>query len=1105
MHDEHEVLGFWAQRKIFEKSIKQRGAKAKRFVFFEGPPYANGLPGIHHVEARAFKDVVARYKTLRGFRVERRAGWDTHGLPTEMAVEKKLGIKSKREIEERIGVKAFVQAAREDVFFYKREWERMTERMGYWLDFKNAYVTMDNSYIESLWWIMKEFWDKKLFYEDRKVLPWCSRCGTGLSTHEVAQGYKKITETSVYVRFYLKTRRGVLLVWTTTPWTLPANVAAAVDPKATYVTIDDRGEKFILHEKLASKLFPSVEPQFKEKGSDLVGLTYDPPFGHDDIPYKVVGADFVSDKDGTGIVHIAPAFGEDDMRVAKDEELPVLMTVDDEGKFNDEVPQWKGQFVKDADPDIIKDLKQKGILWREEEYEHDYPFCWRCDSPLIYLARKSWWVKVSSMRQQLVEANKEINWYPEYLKEGRFGQWISEAKDWAFSRERYWGTPIPVWQCTECNNSEMFGSVEEMKKRTRPSLNNYFLMRHGLAKSNMLDIGVGNPKDDVWGITPKGKLQVKKAITKLKKEDIDLVISSDLLRTKETAQMIAKELHVPILYDEDLREMQFGDYERKNSRPIMDEWGLTAERLDMKLPGMGAESWNDIKARMNKVFKRLEELHKNKNIVLVGHGDPHWFLEAIMTGSSDPEGIPDVAVYPTKGDFHKVTPVSLPRDDKGNLDLHKPFIDEVKIDCTRCRAPMRRTIGVADVWFDSGSMPYAAWHYPFENKAQIDKKISFPADYIAEAIDQTRGWFYNLLSVSVLLGKGAPYKNVISLGHVLDKKGKKMSKSKGNGVNPMDLFEKYGADAVRWYFFTVNQPEDSKVFDELDIQKAKRNFLDLLTNSAKFYEMYKTSKRTTKKHVLDEWVLARLGEVREDMTKKMDEYDIVGAARELEKFVAEDISRWYLRRSRERMRTGQGVSILRTVLLETAILASPFVPFTSEILYTSLGGKSKSVHLSDWPEKRASTRKLLTDMQEVRMLAARGLELRSRSGLKIRQPLASFSVKSRKLKEKKLLNVLAEELNVKNILIGKKIKEDVELDTVLTPILKEEGEVRETIRLVQNMRKEEGLHPRDLIMLTLSGTFSKVSLKSIKDGVHAKTVTLKNKTVKVEIHGITKV
>ena len=1080
MRSEEEVLGLWAERSIFEKTVSKKGKGVKRFVFFEGPPYANGKPGIHHVESRAFKDVVARYKTMRGFLVERRAGWDTHGLPTEMAAEKKLGINSKREIEEKVGIRKFVETAREDVFLYKSKFEEVTERMGYWLDLKNPYITMTNQYIESLFWIIGEFWKKGFLYEGNKVLPWCTRCGTALSSHELAQGYKTVTDTSVTIRLHLKTRRASLLVWTTTPWTLPANVAVAIDPEATYVTVDDRGEKFVVIKEFAERVFPEAPILFEEKGEKLLGLVYEPIFqGDASIPYTIVAGDFISRDEGTGMVHIAPAFGEDDMRVAKEADLPVLMTLTEEGIFNESAGQWKGMDVRKANPLIVKDLEQKGFLWKTEEYEHEYPFCWRCDTPLIYFARRSWWLSVSQVREQLVRANSKVHWYPAHLKEGRFGQWLKEAKDWAFSRERYWGTPLPIWKCDDCKTTEVLSSIDRLSVRSKTSGNTYYLIRHGMAKSNQREVYVSKADKDVYGLTQKGKTEAKSAAKKLQRLGVDIIFASPLLRTRETAEILGKELDLPVNIDPSLEEMQFGESEGKN---ISHENNFSdKEKFSGRIFGKGSENWNDVKTRMYKVFSKLESKYSDSVIVLVSHAAPLWFLEDIMKGTSESETLPNTK-YPKFGSPQKVIPIAVPRNDRGELDLHKPYIDEFDVYCEKCHARMERVPDVADVWFDSGAMPYASWHYPFDNKERIDKKLSYPADYICEGIDQTRGWFYTLLAVSVLLGKGAPYKNVLSVGFVNDEHGKKMSKSRGNIIDPIKLFEEYGADATRWYFFTVNQPEDPKLFSEKDVLQAKRNFIDLLTNTVRFYQMYKPKRVSTKKHILDTWIITRLAEVRDVVEKRMDAYDIVGAARALEEFVGDDISRWYVRRSRDRMREGKSMHVLKEVLLQVAVLAAPFIPFTADAIYLELGGKKQSVHLEGWPKKHVKNKKLLTEMKEVRMIASQGLEFRARAGIKVRQPLSALQLKKSKVSTPDLVEILKEELNVKKVTVSKSFSEDVSLDTNITPALKEEGSVREVIRQVQDMRKKQSLEPQDTILLELSGPFSKHSLTQIQKG-----------------------
>ena len=642
---EEEVLSFWKENQIFQKSIARRlnpggRKKVRNFVFFEGPPTANGLPGVHHVLARVFKDIILRYKTMRGYVVSRRAGWDTQGLPVEIGVEKELGIKNKQGIEE-FGIAKFNQRAKESVWKYKEDWEKMTERIGYWLDFKNAYVTYDNNYQETLWWIFKEIDKRKLLKKSRRVAPYCPRCQTVLSSHELGQpgAYRLTKDPSVFVKLKIK-KNEFLLVWTTTPWTLPANAAVAVNPKLTYKKY--RAE----NEYLWSASDLDLEEVDKKKGKDLVGWQYEPLYKNKG-PHKVYAASFVSAEEGTGLVHIAPAFGEDDFNLMegkiKDEDIPV--TIDDQGRVNKKDLPGFGKSAKLADKDIIADLEKRKLLYRQEIIEHEYPFCWRCSEPLLYMARSSWFIKMSKLRSDLQKENQKINWIPDYIKDGRFGNWLAEVKDWAISRDRYWGTALPIWECQKCDNVLVVGSLEELKENS---------------------------------------------------------ISGGL-------------------------------------------------------------------------------------------------------------------------------PINL----EGELDLHRPYVDEIKLRCSKCRGDMERVKDVADVWFDSGAMPFAQWHYPFENKEVIDSKRinQFPADYICEAVDQTRGWFYTLLAISVLLKREAPYKNVISLGLLVDKRGQKMSKSKGNAVDPWDLINNYGADALRWYFYALNQPGDVKKFNEVDVRKTLNRVLGLLYNS----------------------------------------------------------------------------------------------------------------------------------------------------------------------------------------------------------------------------------------------------------------------------------
>ena len=881
---EKEILEFWKKDNIFKKTLEKTRNKPK-FVFYEGPPFANGLPGIHHLLARSFKDIILRYKTMKGFFVERKAGWDTHGLPTEMSAEKELGIKSKKDIE--VNVDSFVCSCRNNVFNYKREWEEFTERIGYWLDLENAYITCSNEYIESLWWILKKIWDRDLLYKDYKVVPFCPRCGTSLSSHEVAQGYKTTKDNSVYVKFPVKGEKNTyFLVWTTTPWTLPGNVAVAVNPNFKYVKAEIKGEIYIIAEQRLSSLGVEYKVLQEMKGKDLMGMEYEPPFNFQEPDKKswfIVAADYVSLEDGTGLVHIAPAFGEEDMQVGKENDLPVVLNIDEQGKFKDVVKPYSGKFVKDADPLIIEDLKKKNLLFKEEVYEHEYPFCWRCSTPLLYYAKDSWFIKVTEIKKDLLERNKKINWIPGYLKEGRFGEWLKDVKDWNLSRERYWGTPLPIWECEKCGKRTCIGSIDELRERA--------------------------------------------------------------------------------------------------------------------------------------------------------------------------------------GKSYKIE------------DLHRPAIDEVTFDCD-CGGKMKRVREVIDCWFDSGSMPFAQLHYPFENKDLIDKKKFFPADFICEGIDQTRGWFYTLLVISTLLKLEASYKNVISVGIVLDEKGQKMSKSKGNIVKPSDITETYGADVARFYFYTINGVAEPKSFSFNDVQILYRKFFDTILNTQRFFNTYAGEKQRKDEfksdNILDKWIVSLIEKLNLNITEKLDEYDVVGAARLFEGFV-DDLSNWYVRRSRKRFQgadKGEAIQTLYYVLLKLSKLLAPFTPFLAESLYRELRGKEESVHMEDYPssEKKLINEKLEDKMRKVREIVNSGLKERAKAGIKVRQPLNEFFVgKLGEDLDRDTLSLAAEELNVKKVSFDKELKDEVKLDTVLTSELKEEGTIREIIRSIQIMRKDAALKPEDEILVNFSG------------------------------------
>jgi isoleucyl-tRNA synthetase len=1072
---EEKILNFWKDNNIFEKSLENRRSAGRRsFVFFEGPPTANGLPHIGHFLTRIYKDVFGRYKTMRGYFVLRKAGWDTHGLPVEIEIEKELGFKNKKDIEA-YGIDNFNKKAKESVWKYKNEWEQMTRKMGFWLDMSDPYVTYKNQYIESLWSIIKKIWDRKLLYLAHRVVPFCTRCGTPLSSHEVAQGYKLTKEKSVYIKFKLKPNNKFqentyILAWTTTPWTLPGNVALAVGKNIRYVQVGKDGEKFIIAKDLAEKVIGTDYNVEKEiKGNDLVGMEYEPLFNVEklksDKSYKIYDADFVSTTDGTGVVHTAVMYGEDDYDLGTKIGLPKFHTVDEQGKFIHVGYGLDGIYVKakGVDEKVIEILQQNGNFLKTEDYEHDYPFCWRCDSPLLYYAKESWFIKMSAVNKELLANNKKVNWIPEHIKEGRFGQWLKEGKDWAFSRERYWGTPLPIWKCNDCGEFITVGSLEDLEKNRYKSKNEFYVLRHGHSIKN----GYGdNPpilnsvlEKDKYPLTPDGKKQAQDVAKKLKKMGgVDVIISSPFLRTKETAQIVAEELGIKIHLDDRIMEFQHDSMcEGKTSHVC----GMKFEKGDWENKALDGESWKDLKKRMSGFLRDIDSKHEGKKILIISHGDPIFLLENFTLGLPGEEAFSlRDKMFPGEGVLKKIDFKNWPYDDDGELDMHRPFVDRIVLKCKTCKGKMVKIPDLIDVWFDSGAMPYAQWHWPFENEKIF--KEQFPADFIVEAIDQTRGWFFTLLAISTLLEKGAPYKNVMVLGHTLDEKGAKMSKSKGNFVPVMELMEKYGVDVLRWYFLSSMTVGESKSVIPREIEDKQKGFFGTLGNCIKFYELYATDKATwthdTKpKELLDKWILSKLHGLVNEVTESLDNYDSTTAARAIEKFVTEDFSNWWLRRSRKRK---EALDLLRFILLHLAKVLAPFTPFMAEDIKTRMHKFQKagheSVHLHDWPkaDKKLIDKELEKQMDEVRNIVTVGLAQRKEKQIKVRQPLKAIHLGLSNEFPKDLENLLKEELNIKNIVYDKSQKELVFLDTELDEALIHEGYARELMRQIQDMRKE---------------------------------------------------
>ncbi|MFC1974638.1 isoleucine--tRNA ligase [Chloroflexota bacterium] len=953
---EENILGFWKSNDVFQRSVNTRQG-SPRFVLYEGPPTANGSPGIHHVLSRIFKDVIPRYKAMKGYYTPRIAGWDTHGLPVELEVERELGFSGKAQIEE-YGIDRFNARCRESVFRYLKEWDALTERIAFWIDLDNAYITMRNEYIESCWWAIKQMWDRGLIYQGYKVTPHCPRCGTSLSSHEVALGYQDdIEDPSVYIKFKIDLsslqgsevldrlsnlfkssgKPAYFLAWTTTPWTLPGNTALAVADDAEYAVVK-KGDEYLI---LASALLKLVglddcEVVERLKGSDLAtitGVNYEPLFNphefgversqfqkqsepalqeaEEKLTYPVIAGDFVSMEDGTGIVHIAPAYGEVDNEVGKEKSLDFVHMVDLQGNLIGNYP-FSGKFVKDADPLVLEELKKKNLLYRSETIRHTYPFCWRCEAPLLYYAKQTWYIRTTAVKDSLISGNGEINWYPEHIKYGRFGDWLENNVDWAFSRERYWGTPLPVWRCESCGSYDCVGGVPELEKK----------------------------------------------------------------------------------------------------------------------PG--------------------------------------------FTGLKEP------------------------------LDLHRPFADEITFDCSKCGATMCRVPEVIDCWFDSGAMPVAQYHYPFENDTLLEDG-RFPADYISEAVDQTRGWFYSLHAISTLLFNRPCFRNVICLGHILDAKGEKMSKAKGNVVEPWAVINKYGADALRWYFFVSSPPGNVRRFDEKMVAEVTRRFLSTLWNVYSFFVTYanidnftpETEGASLEQSELDRWIISELNQLVIDVDSALEGYDPTGAGRKIESFV-DGLSNWYVRRSRRRFWKSENdadklaaYTTLYQCLVALSKLLAPLTPFIAEELYQNLVCPAftqapDSVHLADFPvaDESKIDKRLAEGTRLAMKVSSLGRATRAKAGIKVRQPLDHVVVSVAGSGEKRTLEQLKpqilEELNIKEIkletpekLAGLATQDSYVVDDetapsiaiykILTPELAAEGTAREVVHRLQTMRRSAGFDIADHI------------------------------------------
>jgi len=1149
---EKDILKFWQENNIFKKSVEKE-APLGDFIFYDGPPFANGLPHYGHILASTIKDAIPRYKTMQGYRVPRRWGWDCHGLPVENVVEKELGLKAKKDIEE-LGLEKFNSAARNVVVRDTSEWKKIIPEMGRFVDMEAGYKTMDPDYMESVWWVFKTLYGKGLVYEGYKPMHLCPRCETTLANFEVSQGYKDITDISVTAKFELIEEPGTfVLAWTTTPWTLPGNVALAVNPDIEYVKIEKDGEKFIL----AKELLKTIEGEYKIietfKGFALAGKSYEPLFDYyskkNDLEnrengWKIYSADFVTTEEGVGVVHIAPAFGEDDMNVALEYALPFVQHVTGDGRFKNEVKDFAGRFVKpkenhqETDIEIIKYLAHLGKLFAKKKIVHSYPHCWRCDTPLLNYATSSWFVKVTAIKDKLLKNNEAINWVPAHIKDGRFGKWLEGARDWAISRSRFWGAPLPVWKCEECDNLEVAGSVDDIRNKVRKSGNKYFVMRHGESehnKKNIVSSKVLNPHH----LTEKGKADIKEISQKVKKENIDIIFSSDFVRTKETAELLASEIGYDkgkIIYDKRIRELNTGTFDGKSPSDYHDYFSTLEEKFT-KAPPEG-ENLTELKNRISEFLYEIEEKYQGKNILVISHEYPIWLLSAGAIGADIKKSVEMKEEkgddYIKTGELMDIDFAPLPHNENYELDLHRPYIDKIEFDCS-CSGKMRRVIHVFDCWFESGSMPYGQAHYPFENNKEVEKNLS--AEFIAEGLDQTRGWFYTLFVLSTALFDKLAYKNVIVNGIILDEDGQKISKRLKNYADPIEVIHKYGADALRLYLLSspVVRAEDIN-FSEKSVDEVYKKVILRLWNVYSFYDMYAlkplgglASKLDLEArppsgggegNVLDRWIIARLHELTEEVTAGLEKYELDKATRPIFDFV-DDLSTWYVRRSRDRFKDEgedkeNAILTTRFVLLEFAKITAPFMPFMSERLYKLLGGEKESVHLDKWPYKKSLTENVLSvfgvnkankdleilyDMKEIRKIVSFGLEVRAEAGLKVRQPLKKLIIKNDKLKGKDdLLELVKDEVNVKEIGFDAGILNDVKLDLELSPELIAEGQFRDIVRFVQDLRKKAGLTPDNEITVSIKTDSSGESLvKKFEDEfkkiVNARAVEFKEAEV----------
>lgn len=1093
---EEAVLAFWNERDIFNRSVEKE-AQNGDFVFYDGPPFATGLPHYGHILAGTIKDAIPRFWTMNGYRVRRKWGWDCHGLPLENLIEKKLGLATKRDIEE-YGVKNFNEAAREAVLEYRDDWKTVIPRLGRWADMEHDYRTMDATYTESVWWVFSELNKKGLVYEGFKSMHLCPRCGTTLSNFEVNQGYKDIKDIAVTVRLPLVDDPDTsLLVWTTTPWTLPGNFAAAVNQEVIYVKAKTNDEFVILAKERLAQLGDGPYEIVEEfKGSKLVGRSYLPPFDYwknrevagKENAWKIYHADYVEvGEEGTGAVHLAPAYGEDDMRLAQAHDIPITHHVDTEGKFMDFIDDFECRLVKpkddddaeithlDADIEVVRALAARGRLFKKENITHSYPHCWRCDTPLLNYATTSWFVRVTDLKDKLVAENGRVHWVPEYVGANRFGKWLEGARDWAISRQRYWGAPLPIWRHPETKEYEVFGSLAELTAHAKKSGNTYFAMRHGESQANLTRaISTDPAKEDP--LTEKGKGQVRAAAESLRSAGIDMIVVSPYHRTRETARIVAETLglsEAQVMVDDRIGEMAVGDALQGQ------EWGAHtalftdfAEQFTKTVEGV-PENRRDVQRRAGELLYELDRNYQNKNILVIGHVSSTYAFACAARGASVTAAL-DIQkeFWLTNAECREVAFTPVPHNDNYELDFHRPYIDDYEVfdaDGTR----LERVKDVFDCWFESGSMPYGQHHYPFENADRFETEL-FPAQFIAEGLDQTRGWFYSLIVLGTALFDRSPYQNVIVNGLIMAEDGKKLSKKLQNYSEPTNLADRVGADSMRFYLLSspVVRGEDIN-FSDKEVEELMRKNIGRLHNVLSMYEMFAdgTAAGGDSENVLDRWITARLTELINESTAGFRNYELDKATRPIADFI-DDLSVWYLRRSRDRLKGDDSadkklaLATLRYVLRQLARVMAPSMPFYAEYLWGRVkeADDEESVHLAKWPETGEVDAALIAGMSETRNVVTRALEARTRAGIKVRQPLALLKVRAGGLFEE----LIKDEVNVKRVERSTALADDeVWLDTAITPELKREGDAREFIRAVQDLRKQKGLEPSDRIDLTV--------------------------------------